>query len=247
MKDRFGVARCCCESFCEDCCNGNAPQEWDVEAQYTDDKCTTCNEDASGVFTLARAGGICRWRFLREKASGWNPECVPNYATYGNEFRKQEITLDVRCINETQYRIRAYTTLTAYYATGIEYNTQQSAMPPHYWSPGHPIPTRNFVRTVDASYETVIDYTEFTCNEQVAFELPLTQAFLAWGLEFLYPIPFYGDTWLFSGGYFPYNTLPVGPYLNWGLRAASDAPPVGYIDINAPCQPPANLILTAVP
>ena len=246
MKNRFGVARCCCESFCEDCCNGNAPTEWDVEAQYTDDKCTTCNEDASGVFTLARAGGICRWRFIREKSSGWNPECVPNYATYGNEFRKQEIALDVRCINETQYRVRAFTTLTAYYATGVEYNTQLGAAPTN-WPAGYAVSTRNFFRTVDASYETVIDYTEFTCNEQVAFELPFSQAMLSWSLEFLYPYPIFGEQWVFSSGNSTYNALPVGPYLNWGLRAYTTGAPQAYIDINAPCQPPANLILTAVP
>jgi hypothetical protein len=247
MKDRFGVARCCCESFCEDCCNGNAPTEWDVEAQYTDDKCTTCNEDASGVFTLARAGGICRWRFLREKASGWNPECVANYATYGNEFRKQEIALDVRCINETQYRVRAFTTLTAYYATGIEYNTQQSAVPPYYWPQGYPISTRNFFRTVDVVYETTIDFTDFNCNEQNAFELPFSQAVLGWSLEFLYPYPIFGDQWVFSSGSATYNALPVGPYLNWGLRACTTGSPPAFIDVSAPCQPPANLILTAIP
>ena len=247
MRDRFGVARCCCESFCEDCCNGNAPTEWDVEAQYTDDHCTTCNEDASGVFTLARAGGICRWRFLREKASGWNPECVPNYATYGNEFRKQEITLDVRCINETQYRIRAFTVLTAYYATGVEYNTQLGA-PPTNWSAGYPVPTRNFFRTIDAVYETIIDYDEFLCNEQVDFELPFSNAYLGWSLEFLYPFPIFGNAWVFSSGQSSHTALPIPNYVNWGLRAfTGGGGPQAYIDIKAPCQPPANLILTAVP
>ena len=246
MKNRFGVARCCCTNFCEDCCNGNAPTEWDVDLQYVDDWCTACNEDASGIFTLARSGGICRWRFIREKATGWNPDCVADYATYGNEFTRQEITLDVRCISETQYRVRATTTLRSFYTSGIEYNTQLGA-PPTNWGAGEPITVRNFTRTVDASYETTIDFTEFICNEQVDFELPFASAVLSWSLEFSYPYPIFGQQWVFSSGNAAFATLPVGPNLNWGLRAYNDVSPQAYIDIDAPCQPPASLLITAIP
>jgi hypothetical protein len=245
MRDRFGVARCCCESFCEDCCNGNAPTEWDVEIQNTDDYCTTCNEDAAGVFTLARTGGICVWRFLREKESGWNPECVADYATYGNEFRRQSIVVDVRCINETQYRVRAVTILIANYDTGIEYNTV-FGNPPTNWPPGYAVSTRNFTRRVDAIYETVVDFDDFTCNEQSAFEVPLSVAVMGWNLNFLYPYPFIGNQWAFSTGSATYTTLPIGPY-SWGLWPYGSGGPAATIDIYPPCQIPDKLLLTAIP
>lgn len=243
MKDRFSVARCCCEQFCEDCCNGNAPTEWDVDLQYTDQVCTACDEDASGVFTLARTGGICRWFFRRTKSTGWNPPCAADYSTYGNEFIAQDVLVEVRCINTEEYRVRAVATLGTRYDTGVEYNTQLgSGNPPKL--PGQAITTRNFRREITAYYSRVIRFDEFTCDEAVQFELPLVQVETFVSFEWLYTSPLW--TGYLSTNYFRTSySLPV-PTQNYPVYAGG-VNPDWFIDVDVSCQPPATIEITAVP
>ena len=243
MMDRFSVARCCCEQFCEDCCNGNSPTEWDVDIQYTDEVCTACNEDASGVFTLARTGGICRWTFRRNKSGGWNPPCVADYATYGNEFISQDVVLSVRCISPTKYAVNVVATLQTRYETGVEYNTALGAgIPPKL--PGDPVQTRNFRREISAHYYREIDFTEFTCDEQIDFEVPFVRAETFVSFEWYDNNPFQPG-WRSTNYYRTFYSLPVPTqnYPVFGGGVSAD----WYIDVDVPCNPPANVLITGVP
>jgi hypothetical protein len=239
VKDRFSVARCCCEQFCEDCCNGNAPTEWDVDIQYTDEACSACNEEASGVFTLARTGGICRWFFRRNKSSGWNPACVADYTTYGNEFIWQDVTLEVRCINEQQYRITAWTFVESQYATGSEINQAVTAVFPF----GAAVQTRNLRRGLACIYSTVIDFDDFTCDEEVDFELPLISAQVFLQLEYYFPDPPFFSGWFNSGliiRNFTSTPIPTQTYTMVQFFGPT-------FNIDVLCQPPATIKITGVP
>ena len=226
MKDRFGVARCCCESFCEDCCNGNAPAEWDVEIELADASCTTCDEVLSGTFNVPRyTPDICRWYFTRQLPD-WQEECIPGYATYGDYVTRQHVTIDVRCISETHYRISATVYLFRQYNTGVE-------------SYINAFLERQYVNTVNGRYQDLIFYEaevpfdEFICNEQTSYELPFKQAHYARTAAYQVSIFWFGLN---------ANVLWTG-----ALPIPEQYDPVGNLFWNPICQPPANLILTSIP
>jgi hypothetical protein len=238
VKDRFSVARCCCEQFCEDCCNGNAPTEWDVEVQYTDEVCSACNEDASGVFNLARTGSICGWSFRRRKSTGWNPACVADYTTYGNEFTWQDLFLDVRCINDEEYRIDVLTFVESTYATGTEINQIFTPVFPF----GAAVPTKNVRRGVSSYYSAVVPFDEFTCDEVIDFELPLITVDTYLQLLYLYPLPS-GDVWVNSELLIRRFTSTPIPTQRYGMTGFNGP----TFDFDVICQPPATIKITGVP
>ena len=182
MKDRFGVARCCCTSFCEDCCNGNAPTEWDMDIQFEDQHCSSCDDDLSGVFTLSRVSNqICRWEFQRISPT-WSTPCDTTYSGYDSTVTYQFARLDVRCINETTYRITAFLQLQARYTSGTEVIG------------GVTMETRNMWRRLNATYVTDVAFDDFKCDEVVDFEVDLYSAFMYADFQYLF-FPFPGSTY----------------------------------------------------
>ena len=237
MRDRFGVARCCCESFCEDCCNGNAPSEWDVDVTLSDSACSTCNELIDGTFTLARLSNqICRWQYL-DSAPSWREECVTGYATYGDYITQRLVQLEVRCIDAEFYRLFGVVQLLRTYTTSTE------KLKSTITGLDVTVDSRNGYYSDMFFYEAFIKYTDFTCNTATAYELPYEYSNYTRGFQF--------DSALGLGSIS--GASPNGSrWFNSGLH--NGALPVGekydstYNLYWKPiCEPPANLILTAVP
>ena len=228
MKNRFCVSRCCCVSYCEDCCNGNAPTEWDITFNAVDSECEICNEVISGTFTLARTSiGICRWAYERGQPA-WIENCLPEYSPYAfDRISRQTFSLEVRCISETTYRITAAVGLARSYAAGWERTVDYYGQP-------------RYVQTAGGGfgdyliYERDVPFDEFVCNAQDEYELAFSRS--SHQREFIAYFPnefpsqvYYFDTFDYSGG------LPIGQRLR------------GQFYWQPICEPPANLILTAVP
>jgi len=232
VKDRFGVARCCCENFCEDCCNGNAPSEWDVEILLADSACQTCDEEAGGVFTLSRISDIiCRWSFERKEPS-WQPECVIGYAAYGDYIYDQSVTLEVRCVTETQYRITATINLNRQYASSQEKRknpfTQQD-----YW-----VDTYRGIYGDQHVYEGFVNFNDFICDEQIDYVLNHERSS-------------YLRQWFYNP-----TSPPFGPdpFTAFNIFNLTDTPPHGERYEALPnaywrpiCEPPATIKITGVP
>ena len=236
MNDRFSVARCCC-GFCEDCCNGNAPSEFDVDIEYGDKFCSSCNEDLSGTFTLPRVSGeICRWQFTRQ-APSWSTPCVPNYSSYDQDVTFQLLRLDIRCINASDYRITAFTQLAAKYTTGEEILS------------GTPRQSRNMTRSLNAVYSAVVPFNQFTCDEVVDYELTFAYAAMFATFEVLI-FPYEWSSFSFwylarppitASQFIP--TLPIGSR-TYNLPTGFDT----YTWTDYPiCEPPATIKITGVP
>lgn len=239
MKNRFGLARCCCENFCEDCCNGNAPTEWDVEILLTDGQCDTCDEYLGGVFTLARSGPeICNWSFWRNEPS-WTQDCETDYLRYGYIAYNQPMDLEVRCVNETQYQVTFTLRIETRYNTGVEYDDN-----------GDPRQTRFFKGSIYAKYQTLIDYDDFICDEQTDFEIPFVSAFMTAQFAWLYeviipPFPPFRQ-WLTTLESRLFTTVPIGQQtfvIDGGL---SGAPSWNWVTYPV-CDLPSVVKVTAIP
>lgn len=240
MKDRFSVARCCCGT-CEDCCSGYAPPEFDVDVQYTDNGCSTCDEDLSGTFTLARVGTeICRWEFIRSLPS-WSVPCNSGYTTYEHIVNYQSVRLDVRCIPAFEplglperYRITATIFLASRYETGEE-----------VFSGGLVRPTRNMRRNLTTQYARDIPFTEFRCDTANEFELNYVESSMRAFFEVLRPAEDFGyEYWM---PFAPPETgrgllsRPIGSVTytlyTFNNRTWTDYPI---------CEPPAKIKITGV-
>lgn len=236
MRDRFSVARCCCVNFCENCCNGNAPTEWDAEVTLTDSACSTCDELVDGVYTLARlSNAICRWRFS-QTAPSWSEECATGYSVYGDYVTSRILSLQILCTTETQYYILAELTLSRNYTTATEkiknldtgLDTIVASRAGYYY---------DYIR-----YDALVNFDEFICNEQVEYELDYQYS--RFGRHFQFD-------WQPGLG-FPFS-------LQAGWRSAPDLEHTGALPVgenyNTPnnlywkpvCEFPATIKITAVP
>jgi hypothetical protein len=239
MKDRFSVGRCCCG--CTDCCNGNAPEEFDVDFDWTDNLCTSCDEEVGGTTTLSRVSGeICSWQFLRAIGSGWTTPCKPDYATYDNEFTRQEMRLDIRCNPAGDaYNVTLWSQLNFNYDTGVEYDP---------WT-GVAWQTRNFSSSIRAFYgwpttSIIPPFAEFICDEVQDVELQFKYAFLSWQFEFFWPA---ANNWFVrreSYSAISTTALPIGSRtfpanLFFGYPFTWIGYPI--------CEPPATAYITGVP
>jgi hypothetical protein len=230
MKDRFGVARCCCVSFCEDCCNGNAPTEWDVTFDATDSECEICNELIAGTFTLSRTSiGICRWAFERVEPS-WQEACLPDYSPYAfDRIYQQTVTIEIRCINETTYRLTAAVGLARSYGSGWERVDDLYGQPRYVQTAGGYF-SDYFV------YEREVPFDEFVCNAQEDYQLAFSRSshqrvFLAFFQNQFPSQQYYNEIFDYNG------TTPIGQRLTSS----------GLFYWQPICEPPADLILTAIP
>ena len=239
MKDRFSVGRCCCGT-CEDCCSGYAPPEFDVEVEYTDNGCTTCDEDLSGTFTLSRVENqICRWEFYRSLPS-WSVPCNSGYTTYEHIVNAQYMRLDVRCLPAWEpgnlperYRITAEILLASRYETGEEVFSDYGIRP-----------SRRMRRNINTQYARDIPFTAFRCDTANEFELDYDQSSMRAVFDYLVPIEEFG-----------YEFWRPTPVLARGLLGR----PIGSVTYTIPaltlrtwtdypiCEPPAKIKITGVP
>ena len=116
MRTFSSLSRCCC--YCEDCCNGSAPDEFDVAITLVDDECGAC-DTLSGTYTLARLGtgyGPCRWYY----SSGTNAYCDGGCTdpTICDFIDGILIYLDIYCISATQYQVRLEVQVTGVLSPG---------------------------------------------------------------------------------------------------------------------------------
>ena len=230
MKTRLSVARCCCVNFCEDCCNGNIPTEWEVDVQFGDSDCTICDDFMSGVYTLNQNFSLCEWVFDESLDSllSRGESCSPGYdPMYGYDaIRRRRLELSVKCLDETQYTVRALVSTERWYSSGTEYLRQF----------GVPVATTTRLGLFGdiVEYKTTIDYDEFTCDETVDFELPFSSIDMVRQWRYSAP-PFGFDTQVEF--IIRKTTLPIGQVLSsatdWYTR------PI--------CEPPATIKITGVP
>lgn len=228
VKSRFGVARCCCQGFCEDCCNGNIPSEWDVEAEFTDANCTSCDDYIAGTYTLGRVPDQCFWRYDDWKdTNGWFEECNSSYTPYGDIFIRRAISITIRCINETQYRIQALAWVEATFESG-----QITDKDGIVWD------VRNGRHLGRFYYRKDIAFNQFVCNEVASYNLPIWHAVISTAGEGRIPPNPYNGIIVFEQWSGSPPALPIGTVL--GQQP-------GFWYISPICEPPANLILAAVP
>lgn len=155
MMGQFSPAACCC-TFCEDCCNGNDPTEFDATVTLGDDECDTCDSFVSGTYTLVRHGP-CRWHYLSGSISG--QYCVTPYPSNDDRITNVDVVLTILCVNETQYRIVLEVFVSRFYFQGTEtlfgtiYNTY------------------NGEGTDTYRFEATVDFTAFMCNEAADYAL----------------------------------------------------------------------------
>ena len=245
MKNRFGVARCCCENFCEDCCNGNAPTEWDVDLALTSGECDTCEEYIGGTFTLARVGPvICKWEFSRSSPiyfGDWSQNCEEDYLRYGYVAERQRMDLEVRCVSATEYRIRFTQMLETRYNTGQEYDEY-----------GNAFQTRFFTGSLYLEYATTVNFNDFICDEQTDYEVPFVRAFMTANFQWLRetqilppPLPPFRE-WIPTMETREFTTLPIGEQtfaIDPGIFGGASWNWV----TNPICEPPASILITAIP
>jgi hypothetical protein len=228
VKNRFSVSRCCCQGFCEDCCNGNIPAEWDIEADFTDSVCTTCDEYIAGTYTLARVPDQCFWRYDDWKdVNGWSQECDSSYTPYGDQLVRRAVSMTVLCISETHYRIQALFWVEAKFQSG-----QITDKDGVVWD------VRNGTHLGRFYYRKDVPFTAFKCDEIAEYSLPIWHAIISTAGEGrVPPNPYNGIIVTESWSATP-PTLPIGTVL--GKQP-------GFWYIAPVCEPPANLILTAIP
>lgn len=228
MKNRLGVGRCCCQGFCEDCCNGNIPAEWDVEINVTDGECTTCDETIAGTYNLYRDADQCSWRYDDFfDVNQWSAECDSEYTPYGDQFVRRYIFLGIRCVSETTYRISALLWLEAKFLLGTIQNVDGTI-----WEIKNGRHLGRFYYVLD------VPFNDFTCDETVNFEVPITIANITTGGQArIPPNPFTGqvamDVWAASP-----PTLPIGRVLGNQFN---------QFYLKPICEPPASIFITAVP
>lgn len=123
----FGPCGCC---SCEDCCNGEAPAEFEVEITVDDDYCGACHSAVAGIFVLSRVTdgygdgyAPCKWQYGGHNLGAF---CEPvygsgGYGTYdpindgdtgdgytylGRPFINDVfLELQIQCIDATHYRV----------------------------------------------------------------------------------------------------------------------------------------------
>lgn len=229
MKTRFGVARCCCTGFCEDCCNGNIPAEWDVEIEFTDAVCDVCDEFQSGTFSLARNFATCEWIF--DDTPIFPPAvvsiCSPGYAYSQDNITGRRVELRVLCVSETQYRV------TVLFYTGRFYGQNQEKT----ISYGVDTFLKSYLGEYFdvAEYSTLVDFTDFTCDEVEEFELPFVSLTMQRKFFVESTVPF--QPWILQEFQFRKTTLPIGEFYYV----------MGGYYMRAICEPPATIKITAVP
>lgn len=121
MVRSFGSLACNCCS-CQDCCNGSAPDEYDVDITLTDaGDCPACATFLSGTYTLSRisdgyGNGPCMWAYREGMWDlGSNYPYPPDDLAFCDEgctdtgecwyITSREVTVSIHCLNDTQYRI----------------------------------------------------------------------------------------------------------------------------------------------
>lgn len=110
----FGACGCC---QCEDCCNGNDPEEFEVELTFADDYCGACSTHISGTYVLQRQAGedgyaSCTWGY---DDGGLQHVCEPDeFSGYvgADYYHAIHIELRVRCVDETHYLVTLFVRLT---------------------------------------------------------------------------------------------------------------------------------------
>ncbi len=230
MKTRFGVARCCCGGFCEDCCNGNIPSEWDVDIEFTDAVCDVCDEFQSGTFTLSRNSSLCEW--LYDDTPIFPPysveTCAPSYIPYQNDsIIGRRVELRVQCVSETQYRVSVLFYTGRTYGSSVEKTI----------SYGVDTLVASFLGVYNdiVEYSTLVDYDDFICDEAVEYELPFASLSMYRRFFVRSDVPLQPD--LLQEFQFRKTTLPIGEFYSasagWYLRAI--------------CEPPATIKITGVP
>lgn len=227
VKNRLGVNRCCCQGFCEDCCNGNIPAEWNIDIDVSDGECTTCDEIIDGTYALARVGDQCFWRYDDWiDVNGWYEECDSAYTPYGDKFTRRALSMTVRCINETTYRVSVLLWIQANFDLGTAYGQN-----------GTVYEIRNGQHLGRYYYILDVPFTDFKCDEVTDFEIPLSIAYIStFGQARIPPNPFTGMVVGDIGGGTP-PTLPMGTVAGFN----------GVLFLKPVCEPPASIILTAVP
>lgn len=156
MRNRMSVARCCCE--CEDCCNENAPAEFDAVLSLGNAYCLTCDTLVSGTYTLAHGacGGLaqCTWIY---QSSWFAPPSSPTNICSNEPYEDTryilffELLLSIRCYSATQYLVRA----------SVIIRTQSGGSFISRWS--------------DIMYfSSLINRSEWECNTAVDTCLPIT-------------------------------------------------------------------------
>ena len=121
MVRSFGSLACNCCS-CTDCCNGSAPDEFDVDITLTDaGDCPACATFLSGTYTVARindgyGNGPCIWQYVEGMPSGesnypypvddiafCDEGCVDTGACWYISYRF--VGVYIHCISDTHYRV----------------------------------------------------------------------------------------------------------------------------------------------
>lgn len=194
----------------------------------TDGECTTCDEIIAGTYTLTRDADQCSWRYDDWKdVNGWYDECDSSYTPYGDQFVRRYIFLGVRCVSETTYRVSALLWLEANFTLGTMEQFNGTI-----WEVKNGRHLGRFYYVLDVPFD------EFTCNEVASFELPITIANITTGGQArIPPNPFTGQVAMDVWGAAP-PQLPIGRVLGNQFN---------QFYLRPICEPPANLILTAVP
>jgi hypothetical protein len=184
----------------------------------------------SGVYTLNQNFSLCEWVFDESLDSllSRGESCSPGYdPMYGYDaIRRRRLELSVKCLDETQYTVRALVATERWYSSGTEYLRQF----------GVPVATTTRLGLFGdiVEYKTTIDYDEFTCDETVDFELPFSSIDMVRQWRYSAP-PFGFDTQVEF--IVRKTTLPIGQVLSsatdWYTR------PI--------CEPPATIKITGVP
>lgn len=157
MMGQHSPAACCC-TFCEDCCNGNEPTEFDADFTFTDLTCDTCDSFVSGTYTLVKFGP-CRWAYSSGLIAG--QYCVSPYPANDDKIYGIDIALTILCINDTQYRVTLTMTVYRSYFSGTE--TQYGG--------GFSYATYNGIGSDVYKWEVLVNFTDFTCDTVANYSL----------------------------------------------------------------------------
>lgn len=157
MMGQMSTAQCCCTN-CEDCCNGHEPTEFDADITLSDSDCDTCDSFVSGVYNLAKSGP-CRWLYT----SGFftSQYCRTPYPSDNDKITGVDVSLLIRCVSDTQYRLYLDVSVSRRYDTGTEVLY------------GFPMQTRNYFGLDVYRFESTAPFTEFRCDEASDYELTL--------------------------------------------------------------------------
>lgn len=230
VKTRFSVSRCCCA--CQDCCNGNAPDEIDVTIEFDDAMCETCGSLLSGTYTLQRSEGeICSWGIvLRKTATGWYEVCQDDYAGYNDEITLLAIAVEIRCGGTTEYQATAFINLARQYATGSELSSNGVTR----------FDTRNATHSNTSYYVTKIPVSEWECDSGNTITLDWVFTILRGNLEvFIGPA---SNNWYFGSAYKLIIGSPLPPFVPQVMSFSG----VGLLILPV-CQPPTSIDVAGVP